>query len=87
MIPGSYCRPECLIGGNAPLTAEFWLLSTAWEVLTLSLALWSAVKHFRELQHPWTRWTIGDCFTVLIKSHVLYFARLAYTSNRVVLQR
>lgn len=80
MIPGSYCRPECLIGGNAPLTAEFWLLSTAWEVLTLSLALWSAVKHFRELQHPWTRWSIGDCFTVLIKSHVLYFASFVAVS-------
>ncbi|KAG1779120.1 hypothetical protein EV702DRAFT_1195636 [Suillus placidus] len=64
---------QCLIGGNVPLTAETWVLSTAWEVLTLCFALWSAVKHFRELQQPWTRWNMGDCFTVLIKTHVLYF--------------
>lgn len=70
ILPGTR---QCLIGGNVPLTAETWILNTAWEVLTLCLALWSAVKHFRELQQPWTRWTMGDCFTVLIKTHVLYF--------------
>jgi hypothetical protein len=78
IIPDTH---QCIIGGNVPLTAETWLLNTAWEVLTLSLALWSAVKHFRELQQPWARWTIGDCFTVLIKSHVLYFVRLAHILN------
>lgn len=80
IIPGSYCQPQCLIGGNVPLTAEYWLLGTAWEVLTLCLALWSAAKHFRELHQPWTRRTIGDCFTVLIKSHVLYFASFVAVS-------
>lgn len=70
ILPGTH---QC-IGGSVPLTAEFWLLGITWEVLTLCLALWSAIKHLRELQQPWTRWTTGDCFTVLIKSHVLYFA-------------
>ena len=52
-----------------------WVLSTVWEILALCLAIWTAVKHFRELQRPSTGWTVGDCFTVLIKTHVLYFAR------------
>ena len=36
-----------------------------------------AVKHFREMQRFGlsTRSTIGDCFIVLIKAHVFYFAR------------
>jgi len=54
------------------------MLDTAWEVLTLCLSVWIAVKHFRDLRRlgPSTgSTTIGDCFRVLIKSHVLYFAR------------
>ena len=53
------------------LTAITWILGTVWEVLALSLAVWIAIKHFRELP---TGWTIEDCFKVLIRSHVLYFA-------------
>ncbi|KAG2109077.1 hypothetical protein BD769DRAFT_1392590 [Suillus cothurnatus] len=47
-----------------------------WEVLALCLSVWVAVKHFRDLRQlgPLTGSTIGDCFKVLIKSHVLYFA-------------
>jgi len=52
-----------------------WVLTTAWEILALCLAVWIAVKHFRELQGPSTRWTIRDTFTVLVKTHVFYFAR------------
>ncbi|KAG1727264.1 uncharacterized protein EDB91DRAFT_1253956 [Suillus paluster] len=48
------------------------------EVLALSFAAWVAVKHFRELQRQSAGSAIADCFTVLIKSHVLYFA--AYTA-------
>ncbi|KAG1798929.1 uncharacterized protein HD556DRAFT_1439993 [Suillus plorans] len=53
-----------------------WMLNTVWEVLALSLSVWIAVKHFRELRRldPSTGSTIGDCFTVLIQSHILYFA-------------
>ncbi|KAG2109071.1 hypothetical protein BD769DRAFT_107317 [Suillus cothurnatus] len=53
-----------------------WMLNTVWEVLALCLSVWIAVKHFRDLRRlgPSTGSTIGDCFKVLIKSHVLYFA-------------
>ncbi|KAG2101552.1 uncharacterized protein F5147DRAFT_310140 [Suillus discolor] len=53
-----------------------WMLNTVWEVLALCLSVWIAVKHFRELRRlgPSTGSTIGDCFRVLIQSHVLYFA-------------
>jgi hypothetical protein len=52
-----------------------WILGTVWEVFALCLALWIAVKHFRELRQHSTGGVMEDCFTVLIKSHVLYFAR------------
>ncbi|KAG2145395.1 uncharacterized protein EDB93DRAFT_1288651 [Suillus bovinus] len=71
---------QCLIGGNIRLTVEYWVLGTTWEVLALCFALWSAVKHFRELQRPWARWTIEDCFTVLIKTHMLYFVSFVAVS-------
>ena len=52
-----------------------WVLNTAWEILALCLAACIAVKHFRELQRPSTGWTVGDTFTVLVKTHVFFFAR------------
>ncbi|KAG2101560.1 uncharacterized protein F5147DRAFT_310654 [Suillus discolor] len=71
-----------------------WILSTIWEVLALCLSIWIAVKHFRELRRfgPSTGSTIGDCFKVLIQSHVLYFAsffgvpclQLAYLSPELI---
>ncbi|KIK40831.1 hypothetical protein CY34DRAFT_806834, partial [Suillus luteus UH-Slu-Lm8-n1] len=53
-----------------------WMLNTVWEVLALCLSVWIAVKHFRDLRRlgPSTGSMIGDCFRVLIQSHVLYFA-------------
>jgi hypothetical protein len=59
------------------LISMIWMLNTVWEVLALCLSVWIAVKHFRDLRRlgPSTGLTIGDCFRVLIKSHVLYFAR------------
>jgi hypothetical protein len=59
------------------LFSMVWMLNTAWEVLALCLSVWIVVKHFRDLRRlgPSTgSTTIGDCFRVLIKSHVLYFA-------------
>ncbi|KAG1725008.1 uncharacterized protein EDB91DRAFT_1350894 [Suillus paluster] len=57
------------------------LLMTVWEVLTLGLAASIAVKHLRELQRPSTEWiTIGDCFAVLMKTHVVYFASFVAVS-------
>jgi len=60
---------------NLVLVAVTWILGTLWEVLALFLAIWIAVKHFRELQRPSTGWTaVEDCFTMLMKSHAFYFA-------------
>jgi len=67
-----------VLGGNAQLLFSItWIFNTVWEVLALCLSVWVAVKHFRDLRQlgPSTGSTIGDCFKVLIKSHVLYFAR------------
>jgi hypothetical protein len=64
-------------GDTLLLTSIVWMLNTIWEVLALCLSVWIAVKHFRDLRRlgPSTGSTIGDCFRVLIQSHVLYFAR------------
>ncbi|KAG1775263.1 hypothetical protein EV702DRAFT_1119708 [Suillus placidus] len=52
-----------------------WILANiVWKVLALCLAVWIAVKHFRELRQYPTRGIIQDCFTVLMKTHVSYFA-------------
>lgn len=67
-------------GGEQRLMAEIWILATIWEVLALGLAVWIVVKHFRELQPPSTGWTIEDCFTVLIMTHILYFAAFVAVS-------
>jgi hypothetical protein len=68
---------QCMIdyaGDFVFLDSMASILDTVWEVLALCLAVWIAVKHFRELrQHP-TSGIIGDCFTVLMKTHVSYFA-------------
>lgn len=66
------------IEGNAEfLSMIVWILTTAWEVLALCLALWIAVKQFRDLRQLGSsaESTIVDIFTVLVKSHILYFAR------------
>ncbi|KAG2353182.1 hypothetical protein BDR07DRAFT_736164 [Suillus spraguei] len=55
----------------SPLT---WILGTVWEVLAMCLAVWIAVKHFRELRRHSTGGILGDCFMVLMKTHLLYFA-------------
>ncbi|KAG2051933.1 hypothetical protein BDR06DRAFT_562755 [Suillus hirtellus] len=56
------------------LMSATWIFGTAWEVLTLCLAIWIAVKHFRELRQHSAGGIIEGCFTVLMKTHVLYFA-------------
>ncbi|KAG1734776.1 hypothetical protein EDD22DRAFT_358624 [Suillus occidentalis] len=64
------------------LTSMVWMLNTVWEVLALCLSVWIAAKHFRDLRRlgPSTGSTIGDCFKVLMKSHVLYFLSFAGVS-------
>jgi len=75
VISGTF---QCYFGNN--LMAETWILSTVWEILTLCLAVRIALKHFRELQRGSAGLTVKDCFTVLIKTHVLYFAAFAAAS-------
>jgi len=57
-----------------------WILGTVWEVLTLCLAIWIAVKHFSELRQYSTGSITADCFTVLVKAHVVYFVSFVATS-------
>ncbi|KAG0692295.1 hypothetical protein DFH29DRAFT_537806 [Suillus ampliporus] len=57
-----------------------WILSTVWEILALCLAVWIAVKHFRELRQQSGGGIIRDCFTVLITTHVGYFASFVAVS-------
>lgn len=80
ILSGTY---QCLYnyGGDAQiLISTNWILYTVWEVLALCLAVWIAVKHFREQQRSPRGWTIKDCFTVLIQAHLVYFASFAAVS-------
>jgi len=71
--------------GDTVFLAELtWILALAWETLALCLAMWIAIKHFRELQGSSKRWAAEDCFTILVKSHVFYFARFAHDLNVVI---
>ncbi|KAG1852255.1 hypothetical protein DFJ58DRAFT_885484 [Suillus subalutaceus] len=74
VLSGTY---QCIIGyagDSLLLDSMTWILGTVWEVLVLCLAVWIAVQHFRELRQHSTSGIIGDCFTVLMKTHVSYFA-------------
>lgn len=63
------------------LIDEMFIPTLLWEVLALGLSVWIVIKHIRELrrQSPTTS-TIKDCFTVLLRSHVLYFLWFAAVS-------
>ncbi|KAG2341804.1 hypothetical protein BDR05DRAFT_964819 [Suillus weaverae] len=83
-----------ILSGNAQCASDFqggsddltlasmtWILPTVWEILALCLAVRIAVKHLRELQRPLTGWlNAGDCFAVLMKTHVVYFASFVAVS-------
>ncbi|KAG2107449.1 uncharacterized protein F5147DRAFT_837376 [Suillus discolor] len=80
VLSGTY---QCTIGfrrDTLVLNSAAWILSIVWEVLTLCLAVWIAVKHFRELRLHAAGGIIGDCFTVLMKTHVVYFASFVAVS-------
>ncbi|KAG2043311.1 hypothetical protein BDR03DRAFT_411772 [Suillus americanus] len=62
------------VGDTVLLYTITWILSLAWEVLLLCLAVRIAVKHLRELRKHSTKGIIGDCFTALMKTHASYFA-------------
>lgn len=60
-----------------------------WEILALCLAGWTTVKHFRELRQYPAGGMIWDCFKVLIKSHLVYFARWVqdHKANEILFSR
>ncbi|KAG1849750.1 hypothetical protein F4604DRAFT_1687341 [Suillus subluteus] len=74
VLSGTY---QCIFdyGGDSQFLGSMtWILDTVWEVIALCLAVWIAVKHFRELRQHSTRGIIGDCFTVLMKTHIGFFS-------------
>ncbi|KAG2046992.1 hypothetical protein BDR06DRAFT_127961 [Suillus hirtellus] len=56
------------------LNSITWILTTVWEVLTLCLAVWIVVRHFREVRQHMAGGIMEDCFMVLMRTHVVYFA-------------
>jgi len=81
ILSGTY---QCSIGlsdDGLLLDSITWILGTVWEVFALCLAVWIAVKHFRELRQHSTGGIMEDCFTVLIKTHMLYFASFVIVSG------
>ncbi|KAG2341279.1 hypothetical protein BDR05DRAFT_965788 [Suillus weaverae] len=82
ILSGTYMCNYGYEGDVQLLISMIWMLNTVWEVLALCLSVWIAVKHFRDLRRlgPSTGSTIRDCFRVLIKSHVLYFASFVCVS-------
>lgn len=83
ILSGTYQCTAYYEGNDLILNSLTWILPTVWEVLTLCLALWIAVQHFRELRKPTTRWFIKDCSTalmILMKTHVAYFASFVVVS-------
>lgn len=75
ILSGTYnCAVE--LGGDGVLLGTIYtILVTIWEILALCLSGWITVKHLRDLQQVYPAGgMIGDCFRVLIKSHLDYFA-------------
>lgn len=73
VLSGTY---TCIIAEDQPQLIRWTrVVGTAWEALALCLAVWIAIKHFREHKRLGvsTGSTIRDCFAMLIKSQVLYF--------------
>ncbi|KAG2126649.1 hypothetical protein BD769DRAFT_784957 [Suillus cothurnatus] len=70
-------------GGDVQLLiGMIWAFNSGWQVLTLCLSIWAAAKYFYNFRRLGlsTGSTIRDCFRVLIKSHVLYFASFVCVS-------
>ncbi|KAG1834335.1 hypothetical protein DFJ58DRAFT_750188 [Suillus subalutaceus] len=74
ILSGTYQCSIGYAGDSIFLGSMTWILGTVWEVLALCLAVWIAIKHFRELRRHSTSGIIRDCFTVLMQTHVSYFA-------------
>jgi hypothetical protein len=80
ILSGNYQCTAGSEGDSLLLVSVAWIITTVWEVLALCLAIWITVKHLRELRQHSAGGIIGDSFTVLIKSHAVYFASLVAVS-------
>jgi hypothetical protein len=77
ILSGTY---QCIVVFEEGVTLQIaiiWMITTAWETLALCIAVCIAVKHFREVWQTSSGGIIGDCFTVLMETHLIYFARWA----------
>ncbi|KAG1856666.1 hypothetical protein DFJ58DRAFT_338006 [Suillus subalutaceus] len=74
ILSGTYQCDLIYEGDGVLVCTIIWTLGTVWHVLALCLAVWITVKHFRELQRYSAGGFIEDCFTVLMKTHLIYFA-------------
>ncbi|KAG2043702.1 hypothetical protein BDR03DRAFT_942084 [Suillus americanus] len=81
ILSGTYVCTLDTEGDYLLLISITWILGFVWEVLALFLAIWIAVKHFRELRQHSAGGIISDCFTVLMKTHVVYFASVVGLST------
>lgn len=81
ILSGIYQCTIRLEGDGALLCTMYLMLITIWEILVMCLAGWVSVRHFRELRRHSAGGTIRDCFIVLMKSHIVYFARWVYDHN------
>ncbi|KAG2048446.1 hypothetical protein BDR06DRAFT_1024447 [Suillus hirtellus] len=80
ILSGAY---QCIISYSGDALVQnsvTWILAIVWEVITLCLAVRITVKHFRELRSHSAGGIIGDCFTVLMKTHLVYFASFVAVS-------
>ncbi|KAG1733602.1 uncharacterized protein EDB91DRAFT_632249 [Suillus paluster] len=69
ILSGTYMCYYNYDGAPLPMSIP-WALYIVWEVIILCLAVWVAVKHFRE----WPLvWTTADSFAVLIRVPMVYF--------------
>lgn len=76
VLSGTHLCSYSVLGDAVFMTEVVWILGLAWETLALCMAIWIAIRHFRELlQRPSNGSSVGDCFKVLIETHVFYFAR------------
>ncbi|KAG2100472.1 uncharacterized protein F5147DRAFT_326151 [Suillus discolor] len=80
ILSGTYQYTITYTGDTIILNSVAWILCVVWECLALCLAVWIAVKHFRELRQHSTEGIMGDCFTVLMKTHVVYFTSFVAVS-------
>lgn len=81
ILSGIYQCTIRLEGDGALLCTMYLMLITIWEILVMCLAGWVSVRHFRELRRHSAGGTIRDCFTVLMKSHIVYFASFVAVSG------